>query len=137
MTVTVSDQRRSTTAPWLAAGAAAVGAIYVGWRDPARDSGFIPCPFHAVTGWWCPGCGMTRAVHHLLHLDVGAALSSNLLLPVVLLIAAWAWLGWVSPRVPRMGRVVPSWAWATLVVLAVAYAVARNLPVDALRTLAP
>lgn len=28
---------------------------------------FGPCPFHALTGLYCPGCGGTRAVWYLLH----------------------------------------------------------------------
>ncbi len=119
------------------AGVAAAGAAYVGLADPSRGGAFVACPFHAVTGLWCPGCGMTRAVHHLLHLDVPAALSSNLLLPVVLVVLGWVWLAWASPRVPSITRVVPPRAWTALVAVALVFAVLRNLPVAALQTLAP
>ena len=31
------------------------------------------CPFLAITGWYCPGCGSLRAVHDLLHGDLAGA----------------------------------------------------------------
>ena len=27
---------------------------------------FLPCLFHTMTGWYCPGCGGTRAFRYLL-----------------------------------------------------------------------
>jgi hypothetical protein len=35
------------------------------------------CPFHAVTGLACPGCGMTRALISLGQLKPGAAIGYN------------------------------------------------------------
>ena len=35
------------------------------------------CPWHAWTGWPCPGCGTTRALTHLLHADPLGALRFN------------------------------------------------------------
>ena len=113
------------------------GCAYVGLNDPSDGGAFIPCPFHAATGLWCPGCGMTRAVHHLVTGDVTSALSSNVLLPVVLLVAVWGWLAWVRPSFPRIGTALPTWVWPALAAVAVAFGVLRNLPVDALQTLAP
>ena len=47
--------------------------------DPVRG-GILPgCPFHALTGLYCPGCGSCRALHQLLSGHVGAAISYNLL----------------------------------------------------------
>ena len=41
-------------------------------------SGLLPrCPWHAVTGWPCPGCGSTRAIVHLLNGDALGALAHN------------------------------------------------------------
>lgn len=51
--------------------------------DPARTP-FPRCPFLAVTGLKCPGCGSQRAVHSLLHLDLSAAWHYNALLVVSL-----------------------------------------------------
>ena len=34
--------------------------------DPARAFGWADCPFHALTGFHCPGCGTLRCLHALL-----------------------------------------------------------------------
>ena len=57
-------------APVAGGAAAAAGLAYVWAFDPAKGGVFIPCPFHRLTGRWCPGCGMTRALHDLLHGDL-------------------------------------------------------------------
>ena len=93
---------------------------------------FPLCPFHAATGLWCPLCGSLRAVADLTHLDVPAALSSNL--PVVLLVLpaiAVTWGLWV--RAALTGRPagqigITNRTWAVLGVLFLAFAVWRNLP---------
>lgn len=47
------------------------------------------CPFRALTGFTCPGCGTTRGLHHLLHGDLWGAFQLNpftmLLVPLLLL----------------------------------------------------
>jgi hypothetical protein len=35
------------------------------------------CPFFLLTGYQCPACGSQRAVYHLLHFDLVAALRYN------------------------------------------------------------
>ena len=51
----------------------------------------IPCPIHLVTGLQCPGCGVTRMVMALLHLDMKGAFAANAavlcLLPLMLFTA--------------------------------------------------
>ena len=48
---------------------------------------FYRCPFYAVTGIPCPGCGVTRGAYHLLHLDFARAWKAN---PCVYLVAIYA-----------------------------------------------
>jgi hypothetical protein len=45
--------------------------------NPVQHRWFPPCPFKMVTGLYCPGCGSTRALHHLLHGRIGAAFGYN------------------------------------------------------------
>ena len=43
---------------------------YVGLGDPHRPGFLFPvCPFKALTGWNCPGCGGLRMTHDVLHGD--------------------------------------------------------------------
>lgn len=37
----------------------------------------IPCAFYLITGYKCPGCGITRLIIALLHLDFKGAFYSN------------------------------------------------------------
>jgi len=51
--------------------------------DPSRTSLFPPCLFFLATGWACPGCGATRALHAALAGDWRLAFALNPLLAVV------------------------------------------------------
>ena len=48
--------------------------------DPETGVLFPKCPFFALTGLQCPGCGSQRAIHDLLHGHPGEALRHNALL---------------------------------------------------------
>jgi hypothetical protein len=113
--------------------AATVGlgsALMLVLRDPHTQGSYGVCPFHALTGGYCPGCGSLRACQDLLTGHVGAAFGSNLLLPFALVWLGWWWLarvgdaaGWKVRREPS-GR---AFGWALLVVIAV-FTVLRNVP---------
>ncbi|WP_057675753.1 DUF2752 domain-containing protein, partial [Xanthomonas citri] len=67
---------------WLGLGAAtsvaALGVSLLYRFDPnASNSPFPPCVFRAVTGCYCPGCGMTRALYALVHFDLPGAFAMN------------------------------------------------------------
>ncbi|MBK9015906.1 MAG: DUF2752 domain-containing protein [Saprospiraceae bacterium] len=49
--------------------------------DPASSSFFPKCPFSRPR-LKCPGCGSQRAIHALLHLQVGRAFSENPLMVI-------------------------------------------------------
>lgn len=51
-----------------------------------KNQFFLPCLFHEVTGLYCPGCGMTRAMIALLSFDVVSCFRYNaLLIPLIIL----------------------------------------------------
>ena len=60
--------------------AAAIGAAILYRFDPVTAQFYPHCVFHALTGLQCPGCGTTRALHHLLHGDVAGAFRLNAML---------------------------------------------------------
>lgn len=57
----------------------AFGFIYYA-LDPSVSTAFPRCTFLSLTGYKCPGCGSQRAIHALLHGDIGAAFKFNALL---------------------------------------------------------
>jgi hypothetical protein len=64
---------------------AAAAALLVAWLAPAAWLDRFPslCLFRNLTGWECPGCGMTRAILCLLRGDLAAALHYNRLALIV------------------------------------------------------
>ena len=61
-------------------------ALFVSWRGNFEDGGGIPCIIKAVTGFPCPGCGMTRSFSALSHLDVITSVRYNPTAIIVLLV---------------------------------------------------
>ncbi|MGJ5671508.1 DUF2752 domain-containing protein [Rhodococcus aetherivorans] len=127
-----------TLAARLAApvGVAAVSACVcaaVAWADPTTPGGPIPaCPTRVLFGVWCPGCGSSRMLYSLLHLDVPAALRYNALGVLAVLLLGWSFAVWTAGRV-RGHRIAQwyQWRWAPQLVLWVVlgWFVVRNLPV--------
>jgi len=122
-----------------AALAAGAGFWVLRHYDPnSAGSPFPPCSFLAVTGYYCIGCGLTRALHALAHGDVATAFSMNPLAMVMLAVAplvlGWA-LGW-RPRAlqPLITLLTKPAFWLTLLP---AYWIARNLPWVPFTWLAP
>jgi len=73
-----------------AAGLASVTLLHV--RDPHAYGSYGLCPFRALTGLWCPGCGGLREVNDLTHLEFGAAVSSNVVVVALVLVVGVAFL---------------------------------------------
>ena len=78
---------------WFAfAGLSAMFILSMVWR-PADEPTFILCPFRAVTGLLCPGCGMTRAFCALGHGEFRRAIHFNALSPFLYLSLLVVWVG--------------------------------------------
>lgn len=124
--------RRASPARVVAAVAAAVVVDVA--IDPVHTH--VPlCPFHTVTGWWCPLCGSLRAVDELARGHLWLAAHDNLLLVAAVPVLLAIWLAWAAKMLPsgtgvRRSRAVRVGA----VVAIVAFTIVRNLPaVAALR----
>ena len=103
----------------LASPVVVAGLAVIYRNDPAKAGFYPPCPFKALTGLQCPGCGGTRALHALLHGDVAGAFALNPMLFVV--------IGTVIVIAARPALLTRPWfAWAAAVTL-LAWGVARNL----------
>ena len=98
--------------------------------NPATNGFYPVCRFHQLTGLNCPGCGMTRACHALLHGDLSVAFRDNALfvlsLPALLLRGGWLAIARYRGR-PAGSWLPVNWAWS-LLMIALVFAVLRNLP---------
>ena len=65
------------------------GAAYLFLFEPGKTGFFPPCMFRLLTGFTCPGCGSTRAMHQMLHGHFLAAFELN---PLLLLAIPFAGL---------------------------------------------
>lgn len=125
---------RSMRLPALVAGVGLVSIIVLHFRDPHVDGSYGLCPFHVLTGLWCPGCGGLRAVNDLTRLDLSAAVSSNVLVVALVAVLVVAYLRWLprrwrgeSVRMIVLGPRMTSAVLATIVL----FAVVRNTPLGA------
>lgn len=66
----------------IIAGVIMLGVIYF-FIDPSKYH-MLRCPFNALTGLLCPGCGSQRAIHALLHMNISQAFNFNPLLIIAL-----------------------------------------------------
>lgn len=85
-------------APATVAAAVAGATALVALVDPARPGRYPVCPFLALTGHYCPGCGGLRAVHALTRGDIALAADLNLLLVAALPLLLAVYLRWVVGR---------------------------------------
>lgn len=117
----------------LALLATAAGGYVLRTVDPAGKSLLPVCQFRAWTGLNCPGCGGTRAVHHLLNGHLGAAFYHNalfvLLLPGLLLWGAW-WVRqwWCEKPLTRRQARWQAWLVGLIIGLLLLFGLLRNLP---------
>lgn len=123
-----------------AAAAMGAGSAVVALLDPSK-SGFYPtCPLLTITGFACPGCGLTRGFHAFFHGDIIPALDFNLLLPVWVVVFGYVFVSLVLLAV--RGRGLPMWPTRpkflfAMVGVLVVFGVVRNIPVWPLTILYP
>ena len=132
--------------PATRSSAATVLAVLAGlsaWvlvRNPLVNTVFPPCPLHAVTGLWCPGCGATRASYLLFRGDVAGALHFNALWVVLAPFVLYQAISFGAEafgirglrRIPLTRPVI-----VVLLVSVAGFFLVRNLPFEAFEVLNP
>ncbi|WP_433472093.1 DUF2752 domain-containing protein [Spirillospora sp. CA-142024] len=104
---------------------------YVAAVDPNEAGHYPTCPFLALTGFQCPGCGSMRTIHALAHGHVQEAFGLNVLTMAMLPLLAFFWLRWARAcaldRPVRTKVAHPALIWLLFGTI-VAFWVVRNLP---------
>lgn len=126
--------------------AAGLALAYLFWRHDSSIPGggifFIFCPFNRLTGLYCPGCGMTRAVFELIHLNILRAIRDNAL--VLLLIGPGAaymvlreYVNFVAGRIVWKQIPFRKWMFVFLITVTIVFTILRNIPAFPFTLLAP
>lgn len=107
----------------------ATGLLFLYFHPPGTTRWLPQCLFYRLTGFYCAGCGSTRALYAALHGDFAASLRSNLLLfPLLALLCGLFWKPHLALR---------PWIAITVPALLVLYGILRNLPMYPFLLLAP
>jgi len=111
------------------------GLLFLGYVFLYYGAG-IPCPTNYVTGLYCPGCGMFRAIVALLNANLLQAVRYNaltvVLLPIMLFYAIRETFRYIHAKrilpTSRMETIV----WVSVIAVSILYGIARNLPTFAM-----
>ncbi|GAA2847170.1 DUF2752 domain-containing protein [Streptosporangium fragile] len=126
-----ASRARAMLAPLGTALAAGAAVAFVGAVDPNEPGHYPTCPFLALTGLYCPGCGGLRAVHALVHGDPATAVGLNPVVVVMIPVLAVFWAYWAlrswrgGPPIGKSVRPVYVWLFLALMIV---FWIVRNLP---------
>ncbi len=106
------------------------GLCYAAWIH-FTEAG-LPCLFRLITGWQCPGCGISHMCMALLRFEFPAAFAANpavlLLLPLWCVVFGLLALQYIRTGSKKMSRWQNAAIIFSIVVLLV-FGVIRNFPV--------
>lgn len=97
-------------------------SIFVYFKDPSSGP-ILPCIFNQITGLYCPGCGMTRAVNSCFKFEFYKALRFNALIfimPIGLTLYCFA----IRTKSQKTAKLL----LAIMIIIALAYGILRNIP---------
>lgn len=120
--------------------ATAAGAALMFFVDPTKAAYFPKCFSYLITGRYCPGCGAARSAHALLHGHILRAMDFNVMF--VMMVPLFGYIAANSASILLRGKPLPeppftpAVAW-TIVGLAAAFTLLRNIPASPFSWLAP
>ena len=117
---------------------AAAALVYLYFTGEGEGAG-IPCMFHQITGFYCSGCGASRALRSILHFDFYQALRYNAIFTVCLPLFAVYFtslsVSYIRFGKDRISEKISMKIIYIFVAAALVYGILRNIP--ALSFLAP
>jgi hypothetical protein len=118
----------------LVAAVLAIVAILQVENPFAENSVLPPCLFHLLTHLYCPGCGVTRALHALVHGDIALAFRMNAMAMLAIPLMPAMLVKSLRPGHSRMDGLLDARLWLFLVLT---FSLLRNIPLAPFNWLAP
>ena len=106
----------------------AAGLLYYGFVS--LTGLYIPCIFRLITGWKCPGCGVSHMFVHLAHFQIKGAFSDNAFLLILFPFAVFYVIYRAKRYIFNNDRTYHPWENTALIavaVIAVVFGVVRNI----------
>ena len=89
----------------------------------------IPCLFYEITGYYCPGCGITRLLFSFLKLDFYQAFRYNPLIFILIIITGIYWLvKFILKKFMNISIEIPNYVYYILLVIVIIFGILRNIP---------
>jgi hypothetical protein len=136
----INASSRERARALLFVGITLLALLFLRLFNPVGSGLYPPCIFHSLTGFYCPGCGATRALYHLVHGHPAAAFAMNPLLVILMPLIIYWFLSYalVGIRGRGLPKILVHPALIKLLFwIAVAFGIVRNLPFSPFNLLAP
>ncbi len=106
--------------------------ILVGYYFINKYTGFyIPCVFYEITGYKCPGCGITHLVFDLLNFKIIDAFHENPLvfiyLPFIIAYYIYMIYLYIHDKKDKVLVKIPNYVWGILIAITIAFGIIRNI----------
>ena len=89
----------------------------------------IPCVFHELTGLYCPGCGITRAIFALFEFNLKKAVQYNILIfiigPFLLYYSIKKIYNWVLDKKEK--NILPNLLVYIMLIITILFSILRNI----------
>ncbi len=91
----------------------------------------IPCLFHQITGYYCPGCGITRCLFSLLEGKIYQAFMYNqlvfILLPFFIIYFIYNSYIYIFNKENKLINKIPNYVYIILLIIVISFGIIRNL----------
>ena len=89
----------------------------------------IPCLFYEITGYYCPGCGITRVLFSLLKLDFYQAFRYNPLIFILIIITGiYLLVKFILKKFMNISIEIPNYVYYILLIIVIIFGILRNIP---------
>lgn len=91
----------------------------------------FPCLFHQITGYYCPGCGITRSLFSLLEGKIYQAFMYNqlvfILLPFFIIYFIYNSYIYIFNKENKLINKIPNYVYIILLIIVISFGIIRNL----------